>query len=143
VTIPNGVDLNKFKNQRQKNENTSRKLKTVLSVGAFTAQKRQNLAIKAVAQLENVSLILVGQGELKSYLEKLGQRLLPGRFKITSFEYQDMPQVYRAADLFTFPTSPWESFGIVLVEAMAAGLPVVATDDPIRREIVWRSRSFC
>ena len=47
-----------------------------------------------------------------------------------------MPEVYRAADVFTL-ASPWyRSFEIVLVEAMASGLPVVANNDPIRKEIV-------
>ena len=50
-----------------------------------------------------------------------------------------MPGVYRAADIFTYPTVPWESFGIVLVEAMATGLAVVANKDDIRREIVGRA----
>jgi glycosyltransferase involved in cell wall biosynthesis len=53
-----------------------------------------------------------------------------------------MPSVYATADLFSYPTSTWESFGIVLVEAIASGLGVVATDDPIRREIVGNAGIF-
>ena len=47
-----------------------------------------------------------------------------------------MPEVYRSVDLFTLVSRPYHSFEIVLVEAMAAGLPVVANNDLIRGEIV-------
>jgi glycosyltransferase involved in cell wall biosynthesis len=47
-----------------------------------------------------------------------------------------MPEVYRSADVFTLPSASSEAFGNVLVEAMATNLPVVATNDPIRHEIV-------
>ena len=98
-----------------------------------------DLVIRAAAKLKNTSLLIVGKGPLKAELEKLGHKLLGERFKISSFEFKDMPRVYRAADLFTL-ASPWyRSFEIVLVEAMASGLPVVANKDEIRREIVGRA----
>src|SRR5690606_135310 len=48
----------------------------------------------------------------------------------------------QSADLFTYPTSPAESFGIVIAEALASGLAVVAADDPIRREIIGKAGIF-
>jgi len=48
--------------------------------------------------------------------------------------YQEVPQLYHAADLFVFPSLA-ESFGHPLVEAMAAGLPIIASDLPVCREI--------
>ena len=53
-----------------------------------------------------------------------------------------MPEIYSRANVFTLASKTYESFGIVLVEAMASGLPVVATDDPIRREIVGDAGLF-
>jgi glycosyltransferase involved in cell wall biosynthesis len=47
-----------------------------------------------------------------------------------------MPEVYRVANVFTLPSASSEAFGNVLVEAMATNLPVVATNDEQRREIV-------
>ncbi len=138
--IPNGVDLKKFKSGGGMKLNLPRP--TILSVGAFVSMKRLDLAIKGVSKLSKGSLLLVGKGELEKSLKELGDRLLPGRFQALSFAHTEMPGVYRAADLFTFPTSPWESFGIVLLEAMACGLPVVVSDDPIRREIVGDAGLF-
>ena len=62
--------------------------------------------------------------------------MLGDRFQILTVPFDQMPSIYRSADVFTLPSVSSEAFGNVLVEAMATGLPVVATDDPIRNEIV-------
>lgn len=130
VYIPNGVDMGRFNNNRGKT-------KTVLAVGAFTEQKRLNLAIDAVSKLPEVKLIIAGGGgNLKKEIEELGMRKLSReRFEILSVPFAKMPDVYKMASVFTLPSKSSESFGNVIVEAMASGLPVVVTDDPVRREI--------
>jgi glycosyltransferase involved in cell wall biosynthesis len=50
--------------------------------------------------------------------------------------HPELPDVLRACDLFLLTTEPPESFGIVLIEAMAAGLPAIATDYPGVRAVV-------
>lgn len=133
--IPNGVDLKKFRPEGQEIKiNLPRPI--ILCAAALVVMKRQHLAIKAVAQLKTGSLLLLGKGELKDKLEELGNKLLPGRFKIMESQYSEIDKIYRSVDLFTFPTSFYESFGIVQLEAMATNLPLVVNDDPIRREIV-------
>jgi glycosyltransferase involved in cell wall biosynthesis len=131
--IPNGVDLSEFNSQLTAHGS----LFTVLSVGAFTKEKRHNLTIDAVAKMKNAKLtILGGGGELKEEIKKYGKEKLGDKFEIKTVDYKDRYKEFEKASVFAFPTVSWESFGIVLVEAMASGLPVVATDDPIRREIV-------
>lgn len=133
--IPNGVDVETFKPQGQK-INPRSEGPIILCVGALTDEKRIELAIRAVAKLKGGSLLIAGDGPQKDRLEKMGRELLGDKFLITQFPYSKMPQVYRSADLFTLP-SPWfRSFEIVLLEAMASNLPVVANNDPIRKEIV-------
>lgn len=140
--IHNGVSLNKFSTSNKK-INFGLKGKVILCAAAFwPAMKRQHLLIKAVSELKNVSLLLAGDGEGREYLEKLGRKYLGERFLAKSFTYDQMPSVYASCDLFSFPTWRPESFGIVMVEAMASGLPVVASDDPIRREIVGDAGMF-
>jgi glycosyltransferase involved in cell wall biosynthesis len=133
--IPNGVDIKEF-TPGKGNIKLNVKKPVVLCVAALDDWKRQDLAIRAVSKLKDVSLVLIGKGDQKVKLESLGNKLLPGKFQIMSFAHHDIPEVYKSANVFTFPTIPWESFGIAMVEAMATNLPVVATDDPIRHEIV-------
>ncbi len=139
VYIPNGVDLSKFNPIKSNN-----KVKTVISISAFTKEKRNDLTIKAVSKLKDVKLVIVGGGgELKQDVLNLGQKILgKDRFEVLSVDHSEISKILNKADLLAFPTVPWESFGIVLVEAMAANLPIVATDDPIRREIVGDAGLF-
>lgn len=138
--IPNGVDLKKFKPEGEKFSH-GLPSKIVLSVSALTAPKRLDLIIRAVAKTK-YSLLMVGDGPLRRELETLGNSLLPGRFKIVSVSYGQLPETYRSANIFTFVAYKRESFGIVLLEAMASGLPIVACDDPIRKEIVGDAGLF-
>jgi glycosyltransferase involved in cell wall biosynthesis len=140
--IPNGVDLIKFS---PKGENLKLRLKrpVVLAVGAFTPTKRIDLVIKAVSKLKETSLLVVGgDGELKSELERIGNNLLGERFQLITLPFEKMHQVYRSVDLFTLGSESYYSFEIVFVEAMATNLPVVANDDPIRREIIGNAGIF-
>lgn len=133
--IPNGVDLTKFKPTGE-TYNLKLRKPIILTVGALVKSKRINLVIEAVSRLNEANLLIVGDGEESSVLESLAKRLIPGRFEFLSVKHEDIPEIYRAADLFVLLPRSSEAFGIVYVEAMASGLPVVAVNDDQRREII-------
>lgn len=133
--IPNGANLSLFKKVGSRFR-LNLKRPIILCVGALAPSKRIELAIQATSKLKNVSLLVVGDGNLKDEIRELGKRLLGERFMLIKLPYADMPRVYRSADIFTIPSDLYYSFEIVLVEAMASGIPVVANNDEIREEIV-------
>jgi len=134
VYIPNGVNLNKF-SSKGKIYKTNLQKPIMLCNAALIHSKRIDLVIKAVAGV-NASLLLVGDGELKKEIFDLGKKLLGKRFNLIKIPYEKVDNVYRACDLFTIASMSYYSFEIVLVEAMATGLAVVANNDAIREEIV-------
>lgn len=135
VRIPNGVDLNKFTPTGTRMDFDLNK-PVILSVGALVWSKYHERTIKALSLLRSRSLVLVGEGPEKNKLEDMGKKMLKGRFKILQANYNDLPKIYRGADLFTLPSWDREAFGIVYLEAMASGIGVVAPNDSSRSEII-------
>jgi glycosyltransferase involved in cell wall biosynthesis len=135
VVISDGVNLEKF-NVQGPTLDLGLERPVILAVGALEKGKRLELAIKAVNKLKKGSLLILGKGPEKSNLEKLGKKLLGKRFAIHTADHEKIPKYYRSCDLFTLPSWSNEAFGMVYLEAMACGLPVVATDDPVRKEII-------
>ncbi len=141
VKIQNGVDIDKFTPVGEK-LNLDLPKPIILCVGALVWYKYHEKVIIAVSRLGNASVLIVGEGEEKDKIEKLGRELLGNRFKVASFKYNDMPTVYRSCDLFTLPSWEREAFGMVYLEALASGLGVIAPDDLSRREIIGDAGIF-
>tara|TARA_R110000772_G_scaffold60993_10_gene137505 strand:+ start:8225 stop:9376 length:1152 start_codon:yes stop_codon:yes gene_type:complete len=144
AVIPNGVDLTRFSSNGDKFE-FQLEGKIVLCVGTLNRKnhKRVELAIRAMAQVPEASLILCGDGVDKDYYVALGEELLgKKRFKQISLEFDEMPKLYRSVDLFTLPSAN-EPFGRVYLEALASGTPVVAPDDSMRSIIVGEAGILC
>lgn len=132
--IPYGVDLKQFASTKAREVPLKKPI--VLCVAAFSPYKQIDLLIKAMEKVPETSLLVVGQGSLEHDLRTLGKRLLGQRFMLkTGVIHQELIGYYKAADLFSLPSAPSEALGIVYIEAMAAGLPVVAPDD-WRKDIV-------
>lgn len=136
--IPNGVDITRFQLALKKQES---KFIHILSVGALTEYKRHSLTIKAAAAIPNAFLTIIGSGELLGELSEEGNRLLSGRFEILNASYDEMSKIYRNADVFVLPSLN-EPMGIVYLEALASGLPVVAPNDSVRREVLGDFGSY-
>lgn len=132
--IPNGVDLHRFKPNIEAARISLQK-PIAICASALVPYKRLDLTIKAVAKAGNLSLLVIGDGQLKGAVDGLGKRLLGSRYLRLVVPHQKIPAYYRAAKLFTL-ASQTEAFGISYVEAMACNLPVVTTKDKSRAEVV-------
>lgn len=136
VHIPNAVNLSQFYPEGSSAQ-IPLKPPIILCVGAFTPNKQIEKTISTMVELKDVSLLILGEGPQYRYLKDLGKKLLgEERFLITSVTHDEMPKYYRAAKLFTLVSKTGEAFGNVYLEAMACNLPVVATNDETRKEII-------
>ncbi len=90
--------------------------------------------------IPHVQLLLGGSGPLRSELEALAKSLnLEGCVRFLGFVPEDaLPEYYRAADVFVLPTAQLEGFGLVTIEALASGTPVLGTPVGATDEILGR-----
>jgi len=90
----------------------------------------------AAARQSGWQLQLVGEGHERPRLEALARKLGLDPAQVFLGRRADIPKLLGQADLFAFSTTPAEGFGIALIEAIAAGLPVLASDVPACREVL-------
>ena len=88
-----------------------------------------------MADAPDAHLVIAGDGPLRDEVDRLAADLLPGRFMRATFRHEQMPDLYRSADLFLH-TKIRESFGNVYVEALSCGTPIAAHDDEVTRWIL-------
>lgn len=135
AVIPNGVDTRRY---RQSAERETIRARLGLSandhavavVATFKEQKGHRYLIEAARTLASdfpdTRYLLIGDGELRPDIERqIAAAGLEASFRLLGMR-PDVPELLTAADLFVLP-SLWEGLPMALIEAMAAGLPVVAT----------------
>lgn len=110
--------------------------KQVISIGRFTADKRQDLLIRIWyriinnnPELQDWVLLLVGQGELKGDIEALINELSISENVKLLLPQKNVQELYTQASIFAL-TSNSEGFGMVLLEALSFGLPAISFDCP-------------
>lgn len=133
AVIPNGVAETYFTGKKT-SENT---VPHLLFVGRLAAQKNLSLLIEAVSQMQaSVFLDVVGEGELRENIEALIQKYKLQNVKLHGKKSgKELIELYKSADIFVLPSLK-EGVSLAMLEALAAGLPVVATDSPEIREIL-------
>lgn len=134
TVIPNGVDLHKF-NPKVEQAKIDLQKPIVVCASALVRYKRVDLTIRAIAKTKNLSLLVLGDGELRGAIDSLGKRLLGQRYLRLTVPYPKIASYYRTGKVFTLASST-EAFGISYVEAMACNLPVVTQKDSSRTEII-------
>jgi glycosyltransferase involved in cell wall biosynthesis len=136
VTIRSGIDLDRFRNPTRPRDDVRRELGVPSEapvIGTVTRLSDQKAPLdfvaaagKVVEQSPHVHFVVVGDGPLRKEVEAaIAARSLSGRVHLTGLR-RDVPELMHSFDVFAL-SSLWEGLPRVLPQAMAAGLPIVAT----------------
>jgi phosphatidylinositol alpha-mannosyltransferase len=141
--IPNGVDVDRFHPDNDPFERWQSPDKVnIVFVGRLDPRKGVNHLVAAVPHVVErtrgrARFLIVGDSYLRNKLEAAVRPDMREHVEfIGAVPAEDLPRWYATADIFVSPATGNESFGIVLLEAMAAGKPVVCSDIPGYRSVV-------
>lgn len=129
LLTPNGVDVATFANAAPAEVGPGKK---ILFLGRFERRKGLEVLIQAMTRLRDLDaeLLVAGTGPQDKEMRALARSLLVDARFLGRVDDETKAALFKRADLYCAPGLGGESFGIVLVEAMAAGTPVVCSDLP-------------
>ena len=142
--IPNGLEIGKYDihidTQKKKEALGISQNKTVLGYTAkLREQKGHKYLITAFAEVlkndKDIVLILIGDGDERKNIERQAHDLGISNDLILLGNRDDVPEILQIIDIFVFPTL-FEGMSNALMEAMAAGKPIIATDIPENKELI-------
>ncbi len=131
--IPNGVDIERF-NPKHKRLNKFRgKSPIILFVGRFEPRKGLKFLFlsfnQIIKKVQDAALVVVGKGRLRDYYRSfLSKRALENVYFEGKVSMEMLPSYFTTCDIFCSPAYTGESFGIILLEALASGRTVIAAD---------------
>lgn len=147
MIIPNGIDIDRFADGKIIEKYKDGKF-NLLYVGRFDERKGIFYLLEAFKKLKKrfakkIRLILVGNGPQKWEIIKRIKKLKIKNNVCLVGEVKDcqLPNYYKTADLLVAPATSGESFGLVLLEAMAAGVPIVAAANRGYKEVLKEIRN--
>lgn len=139
--VPNGVDVERFAGAEPLDDLRDPARPLLLFVGRLEPRKGLEVAVRAFLRLRRsmpqARLCVVGEGpERQRCQEMVPPAVRPDALFVGRVSHDELPRYHASADVFVAPATGGESFGMVLLEAMAAGLPVVASDIPGYRTVM-------
>ncbi|HYN37106.1 MAG TPA: glycosyltransferase family 4 protein [Actinomycetota bacterium] len=125
--VPNGINVARFAGATPLDLGDK---KTILFLGRLEKRKGLEILIQTVASLRDLDpkLVVVGRGPREKPAKALARKLRIDAEWVGAVDDDTIPRLYKSVDVFAAPNLGGESFGIVLLEAMAAGAPLVCSD---------------
>jgi glycosyltransferase involved in cell wall biosynthesis len=149
TVIPNAVDVHRFKPENEgkiiRDKYSTNDEHLALFVGRLVPHKGIGILIRSLTYTENGKLLIVGDGPYKEWLTNLVNKLDLSERVVFVGPVDDywLPAYYAATDVVVLPsTSRLEAFGIVGLEGMASGKPLILSDIPGVRDVISEKEGY-
>lgn len=143
--VPNGIDVSRYNGGVERFPWANDGRPRILFVGRFDeTRKGFKYLLRAMPlvrqQFPGARLVVVGMGERDKFESTIEREQIRGVDFVGFVPREELPRYYASCDIFCAPSIARESFGIVLLEAMASGKPVVATSIPGYESVMTNQR---